>query len=138
MNLRIGGGIVEINVSASQSGAEARPFPPMFDERLGRGGDCGRARIAVVTRAVQLPKGIRAVVFDLDGLLVDTESLWFGEESALLADHGAEYTADDHLATVGQTIDASIAYFVRRIGLSEVIGPNASGGTDRSASRRVG
>jgi beta-phosphoglucomutase-like phosphatase (HAD superfamily) len=65
-----------------------------------------------------LPNGIRAVVLDLDGLLFDTENLWMEEEeSKLLADFGVEDTADDRLATVGQTIDTSVAYFARRIGL---------------------
>ena len=69
------------------------------------------------TRAVHLPNGIRAVVLDLDGLLFDTENLWVEEESRLLVDHGVAYAADDRLATVGQTIDTSVAYFARRIGL---------------------
>jgi HAD superfamily hydrolase (TIGR01509 family) len=66
---------------------------------------------------VHVPNGIRAVVFDLDGLLFDTENLWVEEESRLLVDHGVAYAADDRLATVGQTIDTSVAYFARRIGL---------------------
>ena len=70
-----------------------------------------------MTRAVQLPEGIRAVVFDLDGLLFDTENLWAEEEAQMLVDHGVAYAAVDRLATVGQTIDTSVAYFARRIGL---------------------
>ena len=69
------------------------------------------------TKTVHLPNGIRAVVFDLDGLLFDTENLWADEESQMLVDHGAAYAADDRLATVGQTIDTSIAHYARRIGL---------------------
>jgi beta-phosphoglucomutase-like phosphatase (HAD superfamily) len=47
-----------------------------------------------------LPTGIRAVVFDVDGLLFDTENLWADEGSELLADYGVEDTAGDRLATV--------------------------------------
>lgn len=71
----------------------------------------------MTTRTLHLPTGIRAVVFDLDGLLFDTENLWMEEESRLLADYGVEYVADDRLATVGQTIDTSVAYYADRIGL---------------------
>ncbi len=67
-------------------------------------------------RTVHLPPDIRAVVFDLDGLLVDTEILWRQEEAALLADHGVQHTREDTLATVGRAIDHSVAYFARRIG----------------------
>ncbi len=70
-----------------------------------------------MTRALQLPSRIRAVVFDMDGLLFDTENLWVEEESRMLGDHGVAYAADDRLAMVGQTIDTSVAYFARRIGL---------------------
>ena len=71
----------------------------------------------MTTRTLHLPTGIRAVVFDLDGLLFDTENLWAEEESRMLADYGVEYAADDRLATVGQTIDTSVAYYAHRIGL---------------------
>jgi len=68
-------------------------------------------------RALHVPIGVRAVVFDLDGLLFDTENLWAEEELQMLVDHGVEHVADDRLATVGQTIDTSVAYYARRIGL---------------------
>ncbi len=69
-----------------------------------------------MSRTVHIPADVRAVVFDLDGLLVDTEVLWRKEEAALLADHGVEHTEADSLATVGQAIDHSVAYFARRLG----------------------
>ncbi len=72
-----------------------------------------------MSRAVHLPPDVRAVVFDLDGLLVDTEILWQEEEAALLADHGVEHTREDSLATVGRAIDHSVAYFARRMGEPE-------------------
>ncbi|HYM83769.1 MAG TPA: HAD family phosphatase [Candidatus Dormibacteraeota bacterium] len=65
---------------------------------------------------VHLPADVRAVVFDLDGLLVDTEVLWREEEAGLLSAHGVEHTREDSLATVGRAIDHSVAYLAWRIG----------------------
>jgi HAD superfamily hydrolase (TIGR01509 family) len=76
-----------------------------------------------VSVTAQLPPGLRAVVFDLDGLLVDTEVLWREEEAALLAEHGIEQTEADRLATVGQAIEHSAAYFARRLGRPESAAP---------------
>ena len=79
-------------------------------------GESGHATIGGMRRAVHLPPDVRAVVFDLDGLLVDTETLWLEEESALFAEHGVDFTREDSLATVGQVVDHSVAYFASRIG----------------------
>lgn len=44
---------------------------------------------------------IEAVIFDMDGLLVDSEPLWFRARVALLTAHGKEWTAADQLAMAG-------------------------------------
>jgi len=38
-----------------------------------------------------VPRLIRAVIFDLDGLLLDSESAWDGGRRALVAEHGLEW-----------------------------------------------
>lgn len=40
------------------------------------------------------PQRVRAVIFDCDGLLLDTERLWMRGEAALVERHGAEYTPE--------------------------------------------
>ncbi|MEZ6188967.1 MAG: HAD family phosphatase [Planctomycetota bacterium] len=42
-----------------------------------------------------------AIVFDMDGLLVDSEPVWKQAEHALVHDHGAKVDAPFHLTTVG-------------------------------------
>src|SRR5919106_1380318 len=42
----------------------------------------------------------RAVVFDMDGLLLDTETLWHETEIELFRRHGDEFTWDDKLAVI--------------------------------------
>lgn len=45
-----------------------------------------------------------AVLWDLDGTLVDTEPLWMAAETALAAQHGVTWTEEDGLALVGSDL----------------------------------
>jgi HAD superfamily hydrolase (TIGR01509 family) len=64
-----------------------------------------------------LPGRFRAVVFDMDGLLLDTESLWRLAEIDLFARHGVTFEDADHKATMGTSEKTSMHYFLRRLGL---------------------
>lgn len=64
-----------------------------------------------------LPGRFRAAVFDFDGLLVDSEPSWGRSEERLLARHGLSYTEDDRRATVGRSIDESVAVYAARLDL---------------------
>jgi HAD superfamily hydrolase (TIGR01509 family) len=56
------------------------------------------------------------VVFDMDGLLLDTETLWHEAEVELFSRHGDEFTWDDKLAVIGTSYDATARYFAQRLG----------------------
>ncbi|HEX9635397.1 MAG TPA: HAD family phosphatase [Candidatus Limnocylindria bacterium] len=58
----------------------------------------------------------RAVVFDMDGLLLDTEILWQRAEAELFRRHGADYTIADALAVMGTSFDVTARYFAERLG----------------------
>ena len=58
----------------------------------------------------------RAVIFDMDGLLLDTETLWHGAEVELFQRHGAEFTWEDKIAVIGTSFDFSARYFADRLG----------------------
>jgi HAD superfamily hydrolase (TIGR01509 family) len=58
----------------------------------------------------------RAVVFDMDGLLLDTEVLWQRAEARLFARHGAEFTFDDKLTVMGTSAAFTGQFFARRLG----------------------
>lgn len=57
-----------------------------------------------------------AVVFDNDGLLLDTESVWTRAEEDLFELRGAEFTAGDKRELVGTSAAAAGAVLERRLG----------------------
>ena len=63
----------------------------------------------------ELPGPYRAAVFDMDGLLMDTEPLWQQAESALLARHGDRMTPADVAAGHGRAVDDTIDAYARRL-----------------------
>jgi HAD superfamily hydrolase (TIGR01509 family) len=58
----------------------------------------------------------------MDGLLLDTESLWHEAEIELFRRHGDEFTWDDKLAVVGTSYDATARYFAQRLGRPSAAG----------------
>lgn len=59
--------------------------------------------------------GPAAVLWDMDGTLVDTEPCWVRAESALVAAHGGTWSEADARAVVGADLLDAAAY-VRRVG----------------------
>lgn len=45
---------------------------------------------------------IQAVIFDMDGLLIDSEVVWLQERQAFAATHGKTWTVADHHAAMGR------------------------------------
>lgn len=68
-------------------------------------------------RAVTLPRRIGAVVFDCDGLLLDTEECWSRAEAALFAEHGFGFGPEQKDLLIGRTLgtacDNIATYFGR-------------------------
>lgn len=64
----------------------------------------------------RLPGRFRAAVFDMDGVLVDSEPLWVLGEKELLACHGDRLTAADAEETHGRSIEETIALYSGRLG----------------------
>lgn len=54
---------------------------------------------------------IRAVIFDMDGLLIDTEPYWQATERAVFKELGIDITPDMQVATFGLRSDEQIRYW---------------------------
>lgn len=66
--------------------------------------------------AAEMISAMRAVFFDMDGLLVDSEPLWFEVEHAVMARLGGHWTPADQQALVGGSLHRSVEYLLRRAG----------------------
>ncbi|WUV04577.1 HAD family phosphatase [Actinoallomurus sp. NBC_01490] len=59
---------------------------------------------------------LEAVLFDMDGLLVDSERLWYESEAEVMADLGAPWGPEDQESLVGGSIARTVAYMLARTG----------------------
>ena len=59
-----------------------------------------------------------AIVFDNDGLLLDTEHAWTRAETALFERHGSAFTADHKRELIGTSREQSAAKVERMLGLT--------------------
>jgi HAD superfamily hydrolase (TIGR01509 family) len=57
---------------------------------------------------------LQAVLFDMDGLLVDSEPVWFEVECAVMAWLGGEWSEADQQALVGGSLPRTVSYLLAR------------------------
>ena len=85
--------------------------------------------------------GLEAVLFDMDGLLVDTEPLWFETETEVMARFAAPWTEEDQAALLGGSMERSVAYLLakatRPVPPAEVARWMTDGMLKRAAEGRV-
>lgn len=61
---------------------------------------------------------IEAVIFDMDGLLVDSEPVWDKARQGMAETVGKEWTKEDHQAVMGVSTQAWAEYMMNRLELS--------------------
>lgn len=57
---------------------------------------------------------LAAVLFDMDGLLVDTEPLWLETETEVMGRLGAPWTAQDQAALLGGSMERTVSYLLAK------------------------
>src|SRR6266446_8552019 len=60
----------------------------------------------------------RAVIFDLDGVLADSEPWWNEIDAKLLAEYGAEYHGEYHREVLGVSYPIAIEFYKKAFGIS--------------------
>jgi HAD superfamily hydrolase (TIGR01509 family) len=84
---------------------------------------------------------LQAVLFDMDGLLVDTEPLWFEVETSVMARLGGSWGPDDQAALVGGSLERSLNYLLgkatRPASRAEVAGWMVTGMVELLTTRDV-
>ena len=66
--------------------------------------------------------GVAAVLFDMDGLLIDSEPLWTSAEEQLAAHLGASWTREIKAAVVGTRLDVAVPTILRHFGSDADVG----------------
>jgi HAD superfamily hydrolase (TIGR01509 family) len=87
-------------------------------------------------RAARLPRALpAAVLWDMDGTLVDTEPYWMECEFALVTEHGGVWTREHAHALVGNDLTVTAAYIRRHGGVDltdrQIIDRLSAGVADR-------
>lgn len=75
-----------------------------------------RAVQSPIVTPLVLPGRFRAALFDMDGLLIDSEPLWASAEAELLERHGDRLTEADREATHGRALADSVRVYAARLG----------------------
>ena len=65
-----------------------------------------------------MPQSFRAVIFDLDGVLADSEPWWNEIDAKLLAQYGVKYRGEYHRNVLGVSYRLAVEFFKKAFGLS--------------------
>jgi HAD superfamily hydrolase (TIGR01509 family) len=65
-----------------------------------------------------MPQSFRAVIFDLDGLLADSEPWWNEIDKKLLAEYGVTYRGEYHRDVLGVSYELAVEFYKKAFGLS--------------------
>jgi HAD superfamily hydrolase (TIGR01509 family) len=76
-----------------------------------------------------------AVLFDMDGLLIDSEPVWYEVETAVVESLGGVWTRADQIACLGRTMAASARYILGRIATAATVEQISDRMTDEMVER---
>src|SRR5262249_16059254 len=58
-----------------------------------------------------MPRPLQAVIFDLDGVLADSEPWWSQIDVKLLAEHGVNYRGEYHQNVLGVSYEVAVEFY---------------------------
>ena len=103
-----------------------------------------------MTQGQRRRSGIEAVLFDMDGTLVDTDEHWHAAEVATFAHYDVPWTDHDHAALLGVPVVPATQYMLEKLGGARtfeevstghegqrIAGGNLFGGLGRADERDV-
>lgn len=61
---------------------------------------------------------IKAIIFDMDGLLIDSEPVWNESRIQMAAEKGIDWTVDDHHNVMGTSTEEWTTYMINRLKLT--------------------
>src|SRR5438067_9788428 len=61
---------------------------------------------------------LRAVIFDLDGVLADSEPWWNKIDAKLLREYGADYHGEHHREVLGVSYRLAVEFYKKAFGLT--------------------
>ena len=65
-----------------------------------------------------VPNAFRAVIFDLDGVLADSEPWWTEIDAALLREHGVTYRGEYHREVLGVSYPVAVEFYRKAFNIS--------------------
>lgn len=65
-----------------------------------------------------MPQSFRAIIFDLDGVLADSEPWWNEIDAQLLTDYGVKYRGEYHRNVLGVNYRLAIEFYKKAFGIS--------------------
>jgi HAD superfamily hydrolase (TIGR01509 family) len=81
-------------------------------------------------------RGLQAVLFDMDGLLIDSERIWFEVETEVMAWLGVEWAPEHQEQLVGGSLHGTAAYMLA-LGESRAAGPVSRSVSQEDVARRL-
>ncbi|MBV9617672.1 MAG: HAD family phosphatase, partial [Verrucomicrobia bacterium] len=65
-----------------------------------------------------MSQSFRAIIFDLDGVLADSEPSWNEIDAKLLAEYGANYKGEYHREVLGVSYPIAVEFYKKAFGIS--------------------
>ena len=66
----------------------------------------------------RMSQQVRAIIFDLDGVLADSEPWWNEIDAKMLAEHGVTYKGEYHRDVLGVSYRIAIEFYKKKFGIS--------------------